>query len=499
LDDAKASTYIDIIPRLHKRRIAAARSCREDQQATADGAPRIFRLLVRSGRFQETMTVKIPLRFLFFLLIVSSASDKLGLRLPLADHPITLYKLLFPFLLFSYVLLSLISGATNHRGFDRGLYRIIAASVLIQTAASLLGQFLKFGEISYLPELFHFVQTSSLLVIPLLAATLNIEPKHLLKIFMLGILIHFISIAFQFATPNAFQSLTASIDKFVDPRQIVPDNALNWDGKSLDFIGLQRTANYGIFTAAFGILILAFTPRSWLNKLSTYCIALLSIFFVLFSYSRAVFVMVAVFLLLLLIKAMTLSQATRFRCIRLSAIAAVLISSLFILKTVGVMSIRTDTFTAVYAFIDPQKEGSTQGKLSIAENAWPLFSQSPLVGYGGRSFTDIQVIGGLSVASPATHSYCLSVLLSSGIIGFIAYFVTFILITRALWRGGNRDQTIICALFVGLGVYNVIYDAGALDVFACFNGIAAYYALRSPKPQSRHRARVIAHSVGAIS
>jgi hypothetical protein len=37
---------------------------------------------------------------------------------------------------------------------------------------------------------------------------------------------------------------------------------------------------------------------------------------------------------------------------------------------------------------------------------------------------------------------------------------------------------------VGLNLYNITYDAGGLDLFACFNGVAAYYAL-APKRDSR--------------
>jgi hypothetical protein len=32
------------------------------------------------------------------------------------------------------------------------------------------------------------------------------------------------------------------------------------------------------------------------------------------------------------------------------------------------------------------------------------------------------------------------------------------------------------AFLVGISVYDVIYDAGGLDLFAWFNGLIAYYA-----------------------
>jgi len=56
---------------------------------------------------------------------------------------------------------------------------------------------------------------------------------------------------------------------------------------------------------------------------------------------------------------------------------------------------------------------------------------------------------------------------------------------RSLLRQRDREYSIVCGLFIGLGFYNVVYDAGGLDLFACFNGVAAYYALVSIPHQPR--------------
>jgi hypothetical protein len=60
-------------------------------------------------------------------------------------------------------------------------------------------------------------------------------------------------------------------------------------------------------------------------------------------------------------------------------------------------------------------------------------------------------------------------------------------IVRALWRRKERDYAVICGVFLGVSLYGFLYDAGHLDVFACFNGVAAYWALRARAPEGARR------------
>jgi O-antigen ligase len=142
---------------------------------------------------------------------------------------------------------------------------------------------------------------------------------------------------------------------------------------------------------------------------------------------------------------------------------------------------------AVYAFVAPERVdpgGSNYGKLVVLENSPGMIARSPLFGWGQRRFADIAAQGFTEELPEVSHFYFLSVLLSSGIVGFFAYMAVAIGIARALWRQRGRDYAVMCGVFVGVCLYGFLYDAGHLDVFACFNGTAAYWALRSAGPKT---------------
>jgi len=138
------------------------------------------------------------------------------------------------------------------------------------------------------------------------------------------------------------------------------------------------------------------------------------------------------------------------------------------------------------AFVSEEREGSTVGKVSNAKMGWELFKASPLVGYGARKFADLTLpLGNENAFQAESHSYVLSTVLGSGLIGFLAYVFAAAAMVRALWSGKSRALIVVCAMFVGLNIYNIVYDAGGLDVFACFNGIAAYFAVASDRVPRR--------------
>jgi O-antigen ligase len=379
---------------------------------------------------------------------------------------ITVYKLLFVVLVILYAVDPLRRSIKNKAGVNRQLYRLIVAFVVVQTIASLLGNLVTPGDISLPSEIYYLIQRSNFLFIPLFALRYSISPKSVLRLFMGAILIHYLFIALQFVSPRVYASF---VEHVFNP--IRPDNSLGWNAQSWDFIGLQRTSNYGAFAASFGLLALAFTPKSLSGKFLTRAVVFLSILVAFVGPSRSVLIMVVIAVLIFSRRTKILSRISTY-------ILAVMVIGAFLL---GVL--RLENLTAINAFFDPEREGSNVGKLAIAQYGLQLFVQSPIVGWGQRRFSDISLpLGNDSFYMSETHSYGLSTLLSSGIIGLIVYGVILVGIARTLWQRKEKDYVIICAMFIGLTIYNVIYDAGSLDVFACFNGIAVYYALRSPEP-----------------
>lgn len=420
----------------------------------------------------QSVSLGIPIRILFLCLILSSTYDKSGVTVEMGgrDISISAYKMLFGVLVILYVASFIRRLPRSRVVVDRRIYGILLAFVVVQTAASLLGSFVTSGSFSPSSEIYYFIQRFSFLFIPLFAMRFDLSPKTVLKWFVAGILVHELFIALQFLSPNTYVSFVESVSV-----PIRPDNTFEWDGQSWAFIGIQRTANYGTFVAALGFLMFAFSPTPIFLKLLTRAIGLLSMAIATVSPSRSVLIMVVVALLVLLKRKKVLSRLSFY----------VIASALGILVSAMFMSgyLRIQNIASINAFVDPEREGSNMGKLLVTQYALELFAESPIVGWGQQRFSDISAsLGNDLFATSYTHSYWLSTLLSSGTLGVLAYLAAFVGMAGTLWRRREKDYAVVCSMFLGLGVYNIIYDAGGLDVFACFNGIAAYYALRASDP-----------------
>jgi len=405
---------------------------------------------------------------LFVLLVLISTYDKSGVPLRFGGREISvsLYKILFLALTMLFTA-GCVGRPTRTAGrINRRLYHVIIAFVVIQTLASLAGLFVAPGEIVASSEVYYLIQRAHFLVIPMVALRYRIAPRTLLKLFVGAVLIHMLFIGVQFGAPGVYRSF---VEYVRDPLRL--DVTEDWDGQ-LSYIGLQRTGNYGAFAAAFGLLALAFSPGRFITRALKFVIVSSAVVIALTSSSRAVAIMAGVALLAFWIKGRALSRRSTYMWA-----AALLIgfigTSLFVTP-------RVESLRSVYAFVDPEKEGSTIGKYMIADYGLQLFARSPIVGWGQRRFANISAPLGNSLSSTSeTHSYMLSTLLGTGLVGLTAYGVLFIAIMRRLWRRPEKDYAIVAGMFLGLGAYSVVYDAGGLDVFALFNGVAACYALTS--------------------
>ena len=412
----------------------------------------------------------VPLKWLFLVLILICTYDKSGATVHAGSRDISLpiYKLCFVPLLVLYLLDVSSRKMEFKTELDRPLFRFIAAMIGIQTVASICGLVFAPGEILFSSEVYSIMQRSQMVFVPLFAARCNLPPRSVLKWFLAAVSLHYATVFLQFASPATYFWALGFV---ADPLRV--DNSFGWDGSSWSFIGLQRTSNYGTFTCGFGLLVLSLGFGSVFRKMVTIGGIGASMFVVFYGSSRATFIMF-VLALFVFIRQRRLIAFSNFPLILILLILA------SIAFTAGVLRPGAERFQSIYAFIDPEKEGSNQGKIAIAEYGTMLFEQSPIVGWGQRRFADIsEPLGNENLSTSETHSYALGTLLSSGLVGLLAYLALYFRIAKALWPRKERDYAIVCGMFVGLGVYNIIYDAGALDVFACFNGVAAYYALCS--------------------
>ena len=411
------------------------------------------------------------LRMTFFLLILTSTYDKSGATLQTGSRDISLpiYKLFFVPLLVFYFLDVSVRRLEGKAELDRPLFRFIAAMIGIQTVASFCGLIFAPGDISFPSEIYVILQRLQYLFVALFAVQFNVPPRAVLKVFLVAISLHYVAVLLQFVSPATYFWALSFVS---DPLRI--DNSIGWDGSTWAFLGLQRTSNYGVFACVFGLLALAFVSgRTSIRILMTALVSACS-FIVIFGYSRAVLILFMVALLVF---------ASRRRLLRFANLPVMLALLTLMGGFYAAGLLLPERFLSIYAFIDLEKEGSTQGKLRIMEYGIELFQQSPIVGWGQRRFADISAsMGNEHLSTSETHSYALGTVLSSGLVGLIAYVALCFKIVKALWPRREMDYAIVCGMFVGLGVYNIIYDAGALDVFACFNGIAAYYALCSRQP-----------------
>jgi len=358
---------------------------------------------------------------------------------------------------------------------DRGLLKLIVAFVLVQTLSSLLGGLITPGGIPVSAEIYYFIQRAHFLFIPLIALKLRLSHRSVLALLVGAVLIHYVFVALQFVSPSTYDAFSQSV---ADPLR--RDNSLGWTGESLDFVGLQRTSNYGAFAAALGLLALAFRPKNRPVRYLTRTVGWLAVTVAVLSPSRAVFIMTMAALLVYWKKTGVLSKLQL--SLGVVAVAAVVGSGAL------VDQMKLPEVGALYAFVAPERVdpgGSNYGKLLVLENSPAMVARSPVFGWGQRRFADIASQGFTEELPEISHFYFLSVLLSSGVIGFLAQMALTIGIVRALWRRKERDYAVICGAFLGVSLYGFLYDAGHLDVFACFNGTAAYWALRSVGPLAR--------------
>jgi hypothetical protein len=387
-----------------------------------------------------------------------------------------------------YVIDLLLRPIKNQVGIDHRLYWLIIAFIVIQTVSSLIGLFVAPGRVIPTSEIYYLIQRSSFLMIPLLALRYNLSPQSVLKVFMGAVFIHYVFIAFQFVSPDGYGAFVEYVN---DPFRGV-DSSRGWSREtmSLNFVGIQRTANYGTFAAAFGLLMLAFTPNHWLGWFLKQTVVFLSLFMVLSAPSRATFLMTMIALLIFCKQTWLSSNLKELGVVFVATIVASQIaisaftqapSTLTSTQPPSTLTSRVKTAPVVHSFVDPAKRSSNEGKLMILKASPKLIAKSPFFGWGQRRFTEVtRVALGSDAGLPEyTHFFVLTTILSSGLIGLMAYIAVFAGIARALWRRKEQDYGIVAGMFIGLGVYNIVYDAGHLDLFACFNGIAAYYALRS--------------------
>lgn len=417
---------------------------------------------------------------LLALLILTSVYDKSGFLLSIGERTVSVspYKMLYLVLVFSYAMCLLYEGKISYPNyFDQKLYRLIWIVVLGQTGASLLGSLYTAGKIIPSSEIYYLIQRSNALMIPLWALRYKISAKLALKWFLGAIAIHYVFVILQIVFPGAYANFVSYV---YNPLR--PDNSLGWTGEYWGFIGLQRTQNYGGFVSAFILLVLGFTSWKKAGKICILTIVVLWLNYALFYGSRSVLILTATTIFVFFMKSRILSKTRTY----LYGIV-ILVIAVCAYPLLGVQSI--SDFRAINRFTgaDHETEGSNIGKLAVIDYALQLFMQSPIVGWGAQRFGDITAaFENYSFYTSEVHFYFLSVLISSGLVGLGLYFVFCFRVTGALLRRREWDYAIVCSMFIGLFIYNFIYDAGGLDVFGCFNGIAAYYALLSSKSKIRH-------------
>lgn len=413
------------------------------------------------------------MKILFILMILFSTYDKYGMAIPVGDRLVHMspYKIIFLILVALYLLSYSVNGSTRTKGiFDRRLWRFMWLFVILQTAASIAGGFYTAGSIFASSEFYHFIQRSTFIFIPMLALKNKMPPREVLKWFIFSVLIHYAFIALQFISPLTYG---AFVEFLHDPIKV--DTSIGWGihGVSRDFIGLQSSSNYGSFAASFGLLILVFTAKTSEHRLFVKSIVGFVILIVLLGPSRAVLIQVAVTLLVYLNRRHLLLRGSTF-----AWAALILIVAISVILVFGAPQL--EDFSSLYRFTGERMvEGmGDYGKISILYYSLELFRMSPIVGWGQQKFRDLTYdLGNIAKATSETHFYFISVLVSTGLVGFILYLMLYFKILKALWKNRNRDYIIFSALFLGVSIYNFAYSAGHLDVFACFNGIAAYYAL----------------------
>ena len=413
-------------------------------------------------------------KLLFAILVLTSTFEKTGVPVVFGGRAISvdLFKALL--MISAVVVLILPSRArkVNRPGWSRDLVRMLVVCIAIQTICSLLGLLLQPGETRFTSEVFYLLQRGSVLLIPWLAVRSGISPQTALRLFVAAVCLHDGFGLLQYISPSAYQVFVAAVH---DDLRV--DNSLFWapEAVSFDFIGLQTTSNYGVFAASFGLLVLGLAPKDSKWRMAKWLFLAFTALVVLLSPSRSVLLMLAVATFVAAYGAKFFTTTKFYLGIAVLAAGSIAYVSYY--------AVQLEMFVSVYAFSDPNREGSNMGHLQMTELSFELIRESPFFGYGQRRFTDlISTLPSFDGRYGESHSFYLSTLISTGGVGLIAFFVWFTALVKELWRKRKYPHcNALCAMLVGLAVYNAPYDAGHLGSFACFLGIASYAALWTPR------------------
>lgn len=401
---------------------------------------------------------------LIFLIFISSY-DKSGLPINLfgSTTVVSYYKILILIFALNIVHIFFLYKHKLQVLLDSRLFKVVLFFIFGQTLVSYLGTVFATGKMFQQSDIYYFMQKLSLIVIPVYAYLHRISPKTILLYFILGIFFHDISFVLQYLSPGIYLNLISSVSNLMD------NSLTEWDGVKFGIIGLQRTANYGAFVSSLGILSFPFLSGNLqLKKILYYFIFSISILATLVGGSRSVLLMIAVTVLVLVFRNKLYKKKSFY------------VVSLAVFILFGVLNIvNLENLTSINRITNEESEGSNIGHFVAANYALQLFSSSPLVGWGNTKFAELssKQLGNTAQSTSETHSYILSTLVSSGIIGLILYIIYFVAIVKEMFHFNDSTANIIIATFIGLGFYNIIYDVGGLDFFSCFLGVVTYYAI----------------------
>lgn len=408
----------------------------------------------------------------FPLLMLCSVYDKSGLVFSFSGKTISIS--FFKTLLILIVLISIFDfkrGIRNKikQNANKKYYVRYGILLILWTFSSFLGGVYTPGNIPITSEIYYFLQRVTYIIIPIIALKYRISTDRLLKFFIYGLFIHFLFVSLQYISTNTYFNFAHYVSDYIRK-----DNSFIWDGKSIAIFGLQRTSHYGSLVVVFALLALNLRPRFFTGKFLIYIFILTSTCLILFSGTRSVLIMLITSYLIYLYK------TGRFKRLKnwIGLIWLLVIGVMFI----AYFSLALQDFSSVYRFISTDSTGSDYGKRMIIQYATQLFKDSPFWGWGQKNFAYITYdYGNRLISTSEVHFYYINILIKSGLVGLIANLIIIFTIIKALWNRKDHNAILVCSLYVGLCVYGVVYDAGGLDIFACFNGIAACFALETDR------------------
>lgn len=107
----------------------------------------------------------------------------------------------------------------------------------------------------------------------------------------------------------------------------------------------------------------------------------------------------------------------------------------------------------VAAFTNNQGDESTMERMSMLHDALNFWSSRPLAGIGLNLFAEKSVYGTYS------HNNYVELLSTTGLVGFVCYYLIYISVLARLRVGGPRLDTIFCFLFI---LFLALFDLGAV-------------------------------------